>query len=218
MKGMVKRMITVEIKNYTKRIKEKNVLEDIDCRFEGGKIYGLIGRNGSGKTMMLRAIAGLIYPTRGSVVINEKVLHKDIDFPENTGIIIENTEMLPQYDGFTNLKLLAKVSKKATDNDITAALQRVGLGDVGKKKVKAYSLGMRQKLSIAQAIFENPEILLLDEPTNALDEKSVEEVRKILLDYKKNGALIILASHNKEDIERLSDEIIEMDNGRLIKK
>ena len=209
-------MITVEISNYTKKIREINVLENINYRFEGGKIYGLVGRNGSGKTMMLRAIAGLIYPTDGHVIINDKVLHKDISFPKNTGIIIENTEMLPQYDGFTNLKLLAKISKKATDEDIMEALQRVGLGDVGKKKVKAYSLGMRQKLSIAQAIFEKPEILLLDEPTNALDEKSVEGVRKILFEFKGRGALIILASHNKEDIERLSDEVLEMDNGRLI--
>lgn len=211
-------MNTVEICNYTKTIKDKNVLYNVNYKFEGGKIYGLVGRNGSGKTMLLRAVAGLIHPSSGFVKINDKILHKDIGFPKNTGIIIENTEMLPQYDGFTNLKLLAKISKKATEEDIRAALCRVGLGDVGNKKVKSYSLGMRQKLSIAQAIFEKPDILLLDEPTNALDEKSVEDIRQILMDFKENGALIILASHNREDIERLSDEVIEMSEGELTGK
>lgn len=207
--------MNVKIENYTKTIKGKNVLERVNYEFNGGNIYGLFGRNGSGKTMLMRAIAGLIYPTEGHVIIDGSVLHKDISFPENMGIIIENMEMMPQYDGYTNLKLLSKIRKKATDKDINEALEKVGLNDVGKKKVKAYSLGMKQKLSIAQAIFEKPEILLLDEPTNALDEKSIEDIRKLLLELKEQGTLIIIASHNKDDIKCLADVVLEVDNGRI---
>ena len=205
----------VEVKDYLKVIKGKTILDHVNYSFTGGKIYGLYGRNGSGKTMLMRAIAGLIYPTQGQILIDEKQLHKDISFPENTGIIIENMELMPQYDAYTNLKLLAKIKKQATDTDIKEALKKVGLGNVGKKKVKAYSLGMKQKLSIAQAIFEKPQLLLLDEPTNALDEKSVEDVRNLLLELKEQGVTIIIASHNKEDIRYLADVVLEVDNGKI---
>ena len=205
----------VEVKDYLKVIKGKTILDHVNYSFTGGKIYGLYGRNGSGKTMLMRAIAGLIYPTQGQILIDEKQLHKDISFPENTGIIIENMELMPQYDAYTNLKLLAKIKKQATDADIKEALEKVGLGNAGKKKVKAYSLGMKQKLSIAQAIFEKPQLLLLDEPTNALDEKSVEDVRSLLLELKEQGVTIIIASHNKEDIRYLADVVLEVDNGKI---
>lgn len=205
----------VEVKDYSKVIKGKTILDHVNYSFTGGKIYGLYGRNGSGKTMLMRAIAGLIYPTQGQILIDEKQLHRDISFPENTGIIIENMELMPQYDAYTNLKLLAKIKKQATDTDIKEALEKVGLGNVGKKKVKAYSLGMKQKLSIAQAIFEKPQLLLLDEPTNALDEKSVEDVRNLLLELKEQGVTIIIASHNKEDIRYLADVVLEVDNGKI---
>lgn len=206
----------IEIKDYTKVIKGKTILDNINYTFEGGRIYGLQGRNGSGKTMLLRAISGLMFATSGHITIDGKVLHKDIEFPENLGLIIESTELLPQFDAFTNLKLIADIKKVATDDDIRRVIEDVGLDEAGNKKVKEYSLGMRQKLAIAQSIFEKPEILLLDEPTNGLDEASVEKIRKLLKAQAEGGTLIIVASHSKEDIEFLSDVLIKMDNGRLV--
>ena len=146
-------------------------------------------------------------------MIDGRILHKEISFPNDMGVIIENMELMPQYDAFDNLKILSKVRKTATDEDINEALEKVGLHDVRKKKVKTYSLGMKQKLAIAQAIFEHPKLLLLDEPTNALDEESIGNVRKLLLELKEKGVLIIIASHNKEDIELLSDVKIHMVDG-----
>lgn len=206
-------MKRIQIKNLSKEIKGKYILDNINLTFEQGKIYGLYGRNGSGKTMLLRALAGLLIPTEGEIDMDGKVLHKDMDFPENVGIIIENTSLLPQFDGFTNLKQLGKIRNVATDEDIDKALDTVGLkGET--KKVKAYSLGMRQRLSIAQAIFEKPELLLLDEPTNALDENYIDKVREILLREKDRGAIVIIASHNKDDLGILADEIISMSDGK----
>ena len=205
----------VEVKDYLKIIKGRTILDHVNYSFDSGKIYGLYGRNGSGKTMLMRAIAGLIYPTDGKVLIDGKELHKDISFPSDTGIIIENMELMPQYDAYTNLKLLSKIQKKATDEDIKEALDKVGLANTGKSKVRTFSLGMKQKLSIAQAIFEKPKLLMLDEPTNALDEKSVEDVRNLLLELKNQGTTIIIASHNKEDINNLSDVVLEVDNGKI---
>ena len=204
-------MNKIQVKNLSKEIKGKYVLNNINLSFEQEKIYGLYGRNGSGKTMLLRALAGLLIPTEGEIDIDGKILHKD--FPENVGIIIENTSLLPQFDGFTNLKQLGKIRNVATDEDIDNALDTVGLkGET--KKVKAYSLGMRQRLSIAQAIFEKPELLLLDEPTNALDENYIDKVREILLREKDRGAIVIIASHNKDDLRILADEIISMSDGK----
>lgn len=206
-------MNKIQVKNLNKEIKGKYILNNINLSFERGKIYGLYGRNGSGKTMLLRALAGLLIPTEGEIDMDGKILHKDMDFPENVGIIIENTSLLPQFDGFTNLKQLGKIRNVATDEDIDNALDTVGLkGET--KKVKAYSLGMRQRLSIAQAIFEKPELLLLDEPTNALDENYINKVREILLKEKDRGAIVIIASHNKDDLRILADEIISMSDGK----
>ena len=207
--------IMIKIENVNKKIKNKVILENVNYTFEPGKIYGLYGRNGSGKTMLLRAIAGLIYIDEGSITVDNKVLHKDIDFPESLGVIIENTDLLPQYDAFTNLKILAKIKKIATDDDIKKTIELVGLDPNDKLHVRKYSLGMKQRLSIAQAIMENPDILLLDEPTNALDEKSIHIVRDILLQKKEEGKIIILASHNKEDLSILADVILQMDEGKL---
>lgn len=205
----------IKIENVNKKIKNKVILENVNYTFESGKIYGLYGRNGSGKTMLLRAIAGLIYIDEGSITVDDKVLHKDIDFPESMGVIIENTDLLPQYDAFTNLKILAKIKKIATDDNIKKTIELVGLDPNDKLHVRKYSLGMKQRLSIAQAIMENPDILLLDEPTNALDEKSIHIVRDILLQKKEEGKIIILASHNKEDLSILADVILQMDEGKL---
>lgn len=209
-------MKSVKIVNYTKKIKSNVILDNINYIFEKGKIYGIIGRNGSGKTMLLRAICGLIFPDNGKVYIDDKQLHKDISFPDNCGVIIENSELLPNFSGFENLKILSKIKKTASDNDIISALETVGLESQNKKKVKAYSLGMKQRLSIAQAIFEKPELLLLDEPTNALDEKGVDMIRNILQKFRDNEAIVLIASHNKEDIEILADEIINISDGKII--
>lgn len=209
-------MKSVRIVNYTKKIKSNVILDNINYTFEKGKIYAIIGRNGSGKTMLLRAICGLIFPDNGEIYIDDKQLHKDISFPDNCGVIIENSELLPNFSGFENLKILSKIKKTASDNDIISALETVGLDSQSKKKVKAYSLGMKQRLSIAQAIFENPELLLMDEPTNALDEKGVDMIRNILQKFRDNDAIVLIASHNKEDIEILADEIINISDGKII--
>ena len=149
------------------------------------------------------------------MIIDGKVLHKEISFPKDMGVIIENMELMPQYDAYDNLKILGKIRKTATDDDINSTLEKVGLHDVKGKKVRTYSLGMKQKLAIAQAIFEHPKLLLLDEPTNALDEESINDIRKLLLELKEKGVLIIVASHNKEDIELLSDVKINMADGKI---
>ncbi|MCR8872005.1 ATP-binding cassette domain-containing protein [Peribacillus frigoritolerans] len=206
----------LNISNVSKKIKDTYVLNKISYKFEEGNIYGLFGRNGSGKTMLLRALSGLIIPTEGEITIDNQQLHKDISFLPSVGIIIENMQLLPQYDGVTNLKILSKIKKKATENDIFEAIERVGLDHASKLKVKKYSLGMKQRLNIAQAIFEKPDILLLDEPTNAIDEKGIDFVHKILIEEKKRGAIIIIASHHKEDISSLCDYTIKMSEGRII--
>ncbi|MEW5552124.1 ATP-binding cassette domain-containing protein [Peribacillus frigoritolerans] len=206
----------LNISNVSKKIKNTYVLNKISYKFEEGNIYGLFGRNGSGKTMLLRALSGLIIPTEGEITIDNQQLHKDISFLPSVGIIIENMQLLPQYDGVTNLKILSKIKKKSTENDIFEAIERVGLDPASRLKVKKYSLGMKQRLNIAQAIFEKPDILLLDEPTNAIDEKGIDFVHKILIEEKKRGAIIIIASHHKEDISSLCDYTIKMSEGRII--
>jgi ABC-2 type transport system ATP-binding protein len=206
----------IQICNVSKKIKNSYVLKNNSFTFKPGHIYGLFGRNGSGKTMLLRALAGLIVPSEGEVIINDQVLHKDISFPPSVGIIIESMELLPQYDAYTNLSILSKIKKEASNNDIEEAIKKVGLDPFSKLKVKKYSLGMRQRLNIAQAIFEKPDVLLLDEPTNAIDDKGVELIHSLLLEEKKRGAIIIIASHHKEDIEPLCDFILQMNEGNLI--
>lgn len=205
--------ITVE--NYTKVIKNNTVLSNINLEFESGRVYGLSGRNGCGKTMLLRAICGLILPTEGRVVIDGKTIGKDIEFPPRVGIIIENMTLPGEYTAFDNLKILAKINKRASDEDIRNALSEVGLDPDSKKRVRAFSLGMRQKLTIAQAIMERPDLLLLDEPTNSLDEKSVNDFKDLILRQKKFGTLVIIASHNREDLNDICDEIIEMSDGEV---
>ncbi|WP_285768009.1 ATP-binding cassette domain-containing protein [Peribacillus sp. SI8-4] len=206
----------IEVHDLSKKLKKNKVLQNITYTFEKGRIYGLVGKNGSGKTMLLRAIAGLIIPTEGSVTINEKVLHKDISFPPSIGIIIENLQLLPQFDAETNLKILAAIKKTASLEDIQHAIMRLALDQFGTLKVRKYSLGMKQRLNIAQAIFEKPDIILLDEPTNAIDEKGVERVLDILKEERERGATIIIATHNKDDVFPICDEVIQISNGRLI--
>lgn len=211
-------MSEIIIENLSKTIKNNKILDNVNLTFESGHVYGLVGRNGSGKTMLLRAICGLIFPDSGKVIIDGKQLHKDISFPESCGIIIKNTDLLPNFSAFDNLKMLSEIKNTANDNMIKSAIKSVGLDPDSKKKVKTFSLGMKQRLSIAQALFEDPDILLLDEPTNALDEDGVNDVRRILLEQKKKNKLIIIASHNKEDISLLSDTVISVSNGRFQRK
>ena len=206
----------VEIKNYCKSIKSRPILNNVTYNFEYGKIYGIYGHNGSGKTMLLRAIAGLLVPDSGSVVIDGKVLHKDMSFPPSIGIVIENMNLLPQYNAFDNLKILGKIKKTATDEDITTALERVGLKS--DLKVKKFSLGMKQRLNIAQAVFEKQKIILLDEPTNALDNDGVQLIYKLLKEEKERGALVVITTHHKEDLEEVCDVVLKMTEGELHEK
>ena len=207
----------VEVKHYTKKIRGKMILDDVSAEFEGGKIYGLYGRNGSGKSMFLRALSGLIRPTSGIVEVDGVKITKDIDFPESLGLIIENIKLQEAFDARTNLEILANIKKVATAEDIDWALEAVGLDPNDKTKVKAFSLGMNQKLAIAQAIFEHPNLILMDEPTNALDFQSVEDFRKVLESLKNENRVIIIATHSKEDLVALSDEYFEMSAGKLRK-
>lgn len=206
----------VEIKNYCKSIKSRPILNNVSYNFEYGKIYGLYGHNGSGKTMLLRAIAGLLVPDSGSVVIDGKILHKDMSFPPSIGIVIENMNLLPQYNAFDNLKILGKIKKTATDEDIKTALERVGLKS--DLKVKKFSLGMKQRLNIAQAVFEKQKIILLDEPTNALDNDGVQLIYKLLKEEKERGALVVITTHHKEDLEEICDVVLKMTEGELHEK
>lgn len=205
----------IEIKGLQKKIKETVILDDVDLRLESGKIYGLYGRNGSGKTMLLRCMAGLVRYNAGTIKYDEKILHKNIEIPSNAGVLIENVGFWSMYTGFENLKVLANIRKKIKEERICEVLRLVGLEPEDKRTVRKYSLGMKQRLAIAQAIMEYPDILLLDEPTNALDEEGVSEFRKLLLNEKKRGAIVVIASHNKEDIQLLSDVRLHMAKGRL---
>lgn len=206
----------IEISNFTKIISNNKVLDDINLSLENGKIYGFIGKNGSGKTMLMRAICGLIIPTEGNVRIDEKIVGKDISFPPSVGVLIENPGFISSYSGFKNLKTLAKIQNKISDEKIYNTLKRVGLDPDDKKHYRKYSLGMKQKLGIAAAIMEEPKLLILDEPFNALDEESVERVRKIITGFKKEDTIVILACHDSQEIHALCDEFVEIKNGKIV--
>lgn len=206
------------LENISKKIKNKVILDNISIEFENSKIYGFVGRNGSGKTMLFRAICGLMKLDSGRILLDDKVLYKDMDILPNTGIIIENAGLYSEYTGLKNLQLLANINKKIGEDEVREALTRVGLDPDDKRTVRKYSLGMKQRLIITQAIMEKPDIILLDEPTNALDENGVEEIRNIIQDERKRGAIILIASHNKEDIKLLSDKVFYMENGCIVKK
>ena len=209
-------MSEIKIEDLSKQIKGALILDKVSITLTSGKIYGLRGKNGSGKTMLMRAMAGLLIPDSGSVIINGKTLHKDISFPESIGILIENPSFLPQYTGFKNLKLLAGLTGGISDEDIKTALDRVGLDPEDKRTYRKYSLGMKQKLGIANAIMGEPDIIILDEPINALDEASVEKIKKVLLEIRDKGKLIIIACHDREELEYLSDIIYEIKDGSIV--
>ena len=207
--------MVIQVENVSKTIKGNMVIDCVSAEFSSGKVYGLQGINGSGKTMLMRLISGLIYPTEGRIVIDGKILGKEIAFPESIGILIENPAFLDNYSGFANLKLLASIQNKIDDKQIYKTLERVGLEPDSRKKYKKYSLGMKQKLGIAAAVMEKPDIVILDEPANALDEKSERQLWKIIKEEKERGALVIISCHTSELLEEAADEIYRMDLGEI---
>jgi ABC-2 type transport system ATP-binding protein len=210
-------MEIIEVVKATKKFKEVIVLNNITVSFAAGKIHGIIGRNGSGKTVLMRLICGLLRLTEGEIRVRGKIVGKDIDMPPDIGIVIEHPGFLPTFSGFRNLQYLAKVRNIIGRDQICESIRLVGLDPESKKHVSKYSMGMRQRLAIAQAIMENPDILILDEPMNGLDKDGVIEIREIIKKLKEQGKTILLASHNPLDITELCDTIYEMDGGSITK-
>lgn len=207
--------MNISIEHVTKKIKDATVLKDICLEMKGGTVYGFQGKNGSGKTMLMRAISGLIRPTSGRIVINGEQLHKNISIPRSIGLLLENPSLLPEYDASQNLKLLAKMQGGVPEEEIRQLIRDVGLDDAGHKKVEKYSLGMKQRLGIAAAILGSPDIILLDEPINAIDGEGVEEIRSLILSLKNEKRIIIVACHDKEEMNLLADEIVHLRDGRI---
>lgn len=208
----------IVIDKLTKSFKGKTVLEDVNMRLQEGRIYGIVGDNGSGKTVLLKLICGFMKPDSGTVTVNGKVIGKDADFPENTGIIIEAPGFLPNYSGMKNLEYLASIRGKIGKEQIESAMKTVGLDPSSKLRVGKYSLGMKQRLGIAQAIMENQQLLILDEPMNALDKDAVEEMRRFFLSFKASGKTMLIVSHNEGDISTLCDEVYEFDGAKIKKR
>ena len=207
--------IAISVQNVTKRFGEETVLNDVSHDFEEGKIHGIVGNNGSGKTVLMKCICGFLLPTKGKILVNYKQVGKDMDFPENIGIIIETPGFLPTLSGMKNLQILASLKRKIDDDMIRETIKSVGLDPDMKKPVGKYSLGMRQRLGIAQAVMENPSILILDEPLNGLDKSGVAEMRQLIKGLRDKGKTVLLASHNQIDIDELCDTVCEMDAGVL---
>lgn len=205
-----KEELMVRVENLCKSFGKQKVLEDVNLTLEPGQSIGIVGNNGSGKTVLMKCICGFLKPDSGRVYVGGKQIGKDVDFPESLGVIIETPGFIPHMTGYQNLKLLASLKGKLEKQDILDVLDRVGLDPKLKKPVSKYSLGMRQRLGIAQAIMENPDVLILDEPFNGLDKAGVEHMRELILELKAQGKALILASHNAADIEALCDEVKEM--------
>lgn len=208
--------MNIKVDNVTKIIKKVKVLDHVSLEFESGEITGLKGINGSGKTMIMRIISGLIRPTEGKVFINGRELKKEMDFPESIGVLIDSPAFLDGYSAYDNLRYMASVKNKVSGEEIKDLLKKVELADVGKKKYKYFSLGMKQRLGIAAAIMEHPDIILIDEPTNALDSKGVEMVKCILQQEKERGALIVLTCHDYSVLKELLDSIYFIEEGRVV--
>lgn len=205
----------LEVEEINKKIGVDDVLSAITLSMEKGKIYGLQGKNGCGKSMLMRVICGLVLPTTGRILIDGEELGKELSFPESIGVFIEKPGFLDAYSGFQNLSMLASIKKKIGGREIKDTLKRVGLEEVMHKKYKKYSLGMKQKLGIAAVIMEQPDIVILDEPANALDEKSEQRLWQIVKEEKERGALVIISCHTSEVLEEISDEIFKMDQGQI---
>lgn len=207
----------IDVKNVTKKYKEYTVVNNVSLTVEKGNIVGLIGRNGSGKTVLMKMICGLVAPTSGEISVNNSIVGKDIDIPNNIGVIIETPGFLPNFSAYNNLMQLAKINRKIGKTEVYNAIKKVGLNPDDKKHVGKFSLGMRQRLGLAQAIMEDPDLLILDEPMNGLDKESVSEIREYLLELKKSGKTILLTSHSADDINILCNTVFEMNKGVLTK-
>ena len=216
-KGTDNENIIIKVVNLTKTYGNINVLDNVSVNFERGQIHGLVGRNGSGKTMLMKCICGFVMPTKGSIIVEGKIIGKDIDIPKNIGAIIENPGFLANYSGYNNLKFLASINKKIDKEQIRQTLKTVGLDPDSKKHVSKYSMGMRQRLGLAQALMEDPDIFFLDEPMNGLDKRGVEEMRALFSRLREEGKTIIMANHSAEDIDILCDTVYEMDLGVIHK-
>lgn len=208
-------MDLIKAAHVNKRFGKEYVLRDVNISFEAGKIHGLVGRNGCGKTVLLRIICGLYRPTSGTVCVNGQYVGQDVEFPASTGILIESPGFIPYYSGYKNLRILAELNHRAADAMVRNAISLVGLSADEKKRVGKYSLGMRQRLGIAQALMENPQLLILDEPMNGLDNKAVSDMRMLFKKLRQEGKTLLLASHNPLDIDELCDTVCEMDAGVL---
>ena len=205
----------IEVQNVTLQIKGKTILSDANLTMEEGRIYGLVGNNGSGKTMLMKCICGFVLPTKGAVLSNGKKIGKDMDYLQDAGVIIETPGFLGSYSGYRNLKFLADIRNRIGKKEICEAIEMVGLDPKSRKHVRKYSLGMRQRLGLAQTFMEGQDILILDEPMNGLDNHGVADMRKLFLKLKEQGRTMLVASHNREDIDVLCDEVYEMDHGIL---
>lgn len=210
-------MSIIKLENVTKKFRENIVLNNVSLEIEPCSVTGLIGRNGSGKTMLMKCILGLVSPTSGTVFVRGKQVGKEIDIPDNIGVIIENPGFLPNFSAYNNLMQLARIRRKIGKSEVRAAIKQVGLDPDDKKHVGKFSLGIRQRLGLAQAIMEDPDILILDEPMNGLDKEGVLDMRKYLLELKEQGKTIIIASHSAEDIDVLCGCVYEMEKGKLQK-
>ena len=208
----------IQLTNISKTFGKQTVLQPLTMGFEEGMIHGIIGRNGSGKTVLMKMILGILQPTTGTVIVGDKRIGKDVDFPESAGAIIETIEFIPYMSAYQNLADIAAMRGNLSKTQIKEVLEMVGLGNVGRKHVSKFSMGMRQRLAIAQAVMESPKFLILDEPMNGMDEKGVEEMRRLILARKAAGTTIILSSHNIEDIRILCDQVYRIDAGVVMRK
>ncbi len=208
-------MAYIEVQHISKILKKQKVLDDICLEMDKGKIYGFVGRNGSGKSVLMKIICGLLYADEGVIRVNGRQIGKDIDFPENTGALIEQCSFIPYMNGYKNLKVLAQINKKIDTQMIKDMMKIMGLNPDSKKWVYGYSLGMKQRLALTQAFMEDPELLILDEPMNSLDKEAVTLVRKLLIDKKKEGKAIVISSHYKEDIDSLCDKVFLIEEGKI---
>ena len=208
----------IQLTNISKTFGKQTVLQPLTMGFEEGMIHGIIGRNGSGKTVLMKMILGILQPTTGTVIVGDKRIGKDVDFPESAGAIIETIEFIPYMSAYQNLAAIAAMRGNLSKTQIKEVLEMVGLGNVGRKHVSKFSMGMRQRLAIAQAVMESPKLLILDEPMNGMDEKGVEEMRRLILARKAAGTTIILSSHNIEDIRILCDQVYRIDAGVVMRE
>ena len=205
--------VAVSVQNVSRDFGQERVLHNVSRDFEAGKIHGIVGNNGSGKTVLMKCICGFLIPTEGRIIVNGKHIGVDVDFPQDLGLIIESPGFLPNLSGLKNLEILASLNRKIGLSEVAGAIRRVGLDPLMNKPVSKYSLGMRQRLGIAQAIMENPTLLILDEPLNGLDKHGVKEMRTLIRGLRDEGKTILLASHNQGDINELCDTVCEMDAG-----